>query len=162
MSADDDADMPDIAKFDTDFTTGIKDKAGGFVKRYFRSDVRGLDSFPAKGGALVVSNHSGGALKPDLLVFGTAFYDTFGYSRPLYTLAHDQVYMGPFADWLPRAGVIHANRENAASALRSGGVVLVFAGGDFDSYRPTSAEHVIDFPSSAPWLDSCRRYGGRG
>jgi 1-acyl-sn-glycerol-3-phosphate acyltransferase len=129
----DDADKPDIAKFDPEFTEGIKNKVGNFVKRYFRSDVRGLDSFPASGGALVVSNHSGGALTPDVLVVGTAFYDRFGYDRPMYTLAHDQVYIGPFADWLPRAGVIHASRENAANALRSSGVVLVFPGGDFDS-----------------------------
>lgn len=72
-------------------------------------------------------------------------YDEFGYDRPLYTLAHDQVYIGPFADWLPRAGVIPATRDNAANALRSNGIVLVFPGGDFDSYRPTSAENVIDF-----------------
>lgn len=143
--SDNDAVEPDISKFDPEFTEGLKNKVEPIVKRYFRSEVRGLDSFPSSGGALVVSNHSGGALTPDVLVFGSAFYDTFGYDRPVYTLAHDQVYIGPFADWLPRAGVIHASQENAANALRSGGVVLVFPGGDYDSYRPTSAENIIDF-----------------
>ncbi|MGV7835610.1 1-acyl-sn-glycerol-3-phosphate acyltransferase, partial [Mycobacterium kansasii] len=33
----------------------------------------------------------------------------------------------------------------AAAALRSGGVVVVFPGGDYDAYRPTTAENVIDF-----------------
>ena len=68
------ANKPEVAKFDPDFTRH-QGQGGGFVKRYFRSDVRGLDSFPAMGGALVVSNHSGGMFTPDLLVFGTAFYD---------------------------------------------------------------------------------------
>ncbi len=47
-------------------------------------------------------------------------------------------------DWLRRVGVIEANRENAAKALRSGALVLVFPGGDYDSYRPTF-ENKIDF-----------------
>lgn len=44
-----------------------------------------------------------------------------------------------------RAGVIEASRENAAKALRDGAIVLVFPGGDYDSYRPTFTENVIDF-----------------
>jgi len=41
--------------------------------------------------------------------------------------------------------LIRANPENAAIALRSGGVVVVFPGGDYDAYRPTFSENVIDF-----------------
>ena len=48
------------------------------------------------------------------------------------------------AEWLRRVGVIEASRENAAKALRIGRVVLVFPGGDYDSYRPTF-ENKIDF-----------------
>jgi 1-acyl-sn-glycerol-3-phosphate acyltransferase len=44
-----------------------------------------------------------------------------------------------------RAGVIEASRENAAKALHDGAVVLVFPGGDYDAYRPTLSENVIDF-----------------
>ncbi|MDQ2636864.1 MAG: 1-acyl-sn-glycerol-3-phosphate acyltransferase, partial [Actinomycetota bacterium] len=44
-----------------------------------------------------------------------------------------------------RAGAIEASRENAAAALGSGAVVLVFPGGDYDAYRPTLTENVIDF-----------------
>ena len=81
----------------------------------------------------------------DVPIFGAAFYDKFGYDRPLYTLAHNQVLVGPFKEWLGRAGIIHASRENAATALRSGAIVLVFPGGDHDSYRPTLNQNVIDF-----------------
>jgi 1-acyl-sn-glycerol-3-phosphate acyltransferase len=48
------------------------------------------------------------------------------------------------ADWLHRLGVIEANRENAEKALSAGALVLVFPGGDYDSYRPTF-ENKIDF-----------------
>jgi 1-acyl-sn-glycerol-3-phosphate acyltransferase len=100
---------------------------------------------PKAGGALVVSNHSGGMFTPDVLIFAPAFYAKFGFDRPLYTLAHWGVFMANVGDWLRRAGVIEASRENAAKALRDGAVVLVFPGGDYDAYRPTLTENVIDF-----------------
>jgi hypothetical protein len=46
---------------------------------------------------------------------------------------------------LSRLGVIHASRDNATKALRSGAVVLVFPGGDYDAFRPTRSQNVIDF-----------------
>ena len=88
------------------------------IKRYFRAEVRGLDAIPSAGGALLVSNHSGGMFTPDVLVFAPAFYDKFGFDRPVYTLAHYALFIGPLAEWLRRAGVIEASRENAAKALR--------------------------------------------
>jgi 1-acyl-sn-glycerol-3-phosphate acyltransferase len=118
---------------------------GPAIKRYFRAEVRGLESIPKAGGALVVSNHSGGMFTPDVLIFAPAFYDKFGFDRPVYILAHWGVFMANFGDWLRRAGVIEASRENAAKALRDGAVVLVFPGGDYDAYRPTFTENVIDF-----------------
>lgn len=141
----DDFGSPDAAKWDPAFTEQLKDKAWPILKRYFRAEVRGLKNFPPAGGALLVANHSGGSLTPDVVIFGSAFYEKFGYDRPLLTLAHSQVFVGPFEDWLTRLGVIHASRENAAAALRSGAAVLVFPGGDYDAYRPTSSENVIDF-----------------
>jgi 1-acyl-sn-glycerol-3-phosphate acyltransferase len=141
----DGADKPEVAKWDPGFTRQIVSRVGPLIKRYFRAEVRDLDRVPTAGGALVVSNHSGGMFTPDVLVFAPAFYREFGYDRPLYTLAHYGVFLGNVGDWLRRCGVIEASRENAAEALRSGAVVLVFPGGDYDSYRPTFTENVIDF-----------------
>ncbi|HEY7053564.1 MAG TPA: lysophospholipid acyltransferase family protein [Mycobacterium sp.] len=142
MNADDDA---ETAAWDPQFTAAVKDWVGPLVKRYFRAQVRGFDTFPGSGGALVVSNHSGGMFTPDVLIFAPAFYDKFGYSRPVYTLAHYGVLIGPTSGLLRRVGVIEATRENAGKALRSGAVVLVFPGGDYDSYRPTAEQNVVDF-----------------
>jgi len=139
------ADEPEVAKWDPGFTRQIANLVGPVIKRYFRAEVRGLESMPQAGGALVVSNHSGGMFTPDVLVFAPAFYDKFGFDRPVYTLAHYGVFIANIGDWLRRAGVIEPSRENAAKALRDGAVVLVFPGGDYDSYRPTFTENVIDF-----------------
>ena len=93
-------------------------KVGPILRRWFRYELRGLDAFPTHGGALVVSNHSGGMLTPDVMLFGSAFYHRFGYDdRPLYTLAHYGVVMGPLGDLMGKVGVIEASRENAAAAL---------------------------------------------
>src|SRR6516165_8127269 len=135
----------EIAKWDPSFTEQLKNVVGPLVKAWFRADVRGVDNIPTAGGALVVSNHSGGMMTPDVLIFASAFYDAFGYHRPVYTLAHYGVFLGPMDDWLRRLGVIEASRENAATALHSGAVVLVFPGGDYDSYRPTLSANTIDF-----------------
>lgn len=138
-------DPAEMAKWDPGLTRQISDWVGPVIRRYFRAEVRGVACLPAAGGALVVSNHSGGMFTPDVLIFAPAFYKRFGYDRPLYTLAHYGVFIGPLGNLLRRAGVIEASRENAGDALRSGAVVLVFPGGDYDSYRPTLTENVVDF-----------------
>ncbi len=139
------ADDREVEKWDPGFAKQVKKFVGPVINRWFRAEVRGLDSFPAAGGALLVSNHSGGMLTPDVLILAPAFYDKFGYERPIYTLAHYGVFIGPLSGWLRRVGVIEASRENAAKALHSGAVVLVFPGGDYDAYRPTFTENRIDF-----------------
>ncbi len=136
---------PETAKWDPEFTKQIVNTVGPLIRRWHRAEVRNMDNVPSAGGALIVSNHSGGMLTPDVLLFAPAFYDEFGYGRQLYTLAHYGVFIGPLEGWLRRLGAIEASRENAAAALHSGAVVLVFPGGDYDCYRPTFSENTIDF-----------------
>jgi 1-acyl-sn-glycerol-3-phosphate acyltransferase len=134
----------ETSKWDPGLTERVMGWLRPLIKGYHRADIRGLDSFPA-GGALVVSNHSGGLFAMDVPVFATGFYEKFGYDRPVFTLSHDMIFMGPTADFFVRTGFIRANHENADAALRSGGVVVVFPGGDYDVYRPTLSENTIDF-----------------
>jgi len=140
----DDPDIGDMGKFDPGLTQRLMSVMRPVLKTYFRSEVHGLDAFPP-GGALVVGNHSGGMFPMDVPIFSVDFYEKFGYDRPVFTLSHDILMTGPTGSFFRRAGYIRANRENAARALRSGGVVVVFPGGDYDAYRPTRSENVIDF-----------------
>src|SRR6516162_4508105 len=121
---------PEMAKWDPTFTELLINAVTPVIKRWFRPEVRGLETFPPTGGALLVSNHSGGVLTPDWNVLAPPLCGKFGYDRPLYTLAHYGVFFTPFRASLSRLGVIHANRENAEEVLRSGAVALVFPGGD--------------------------------
>ena len=142
---DDDGDLSDLEKWDPEFIEWARKLAGPIGKIWFRAEVRGLERMPPTGGALLVSNHSGGAMTPDVLVLAPAFYEKLGYDRPLYTLAHYGLFKTPLAGTLRKIGVILATPENAAKALSSGGVVLVFPGGDYDSYRSTFEQNTIDF-----------------
>ena len=135
----------EVTKWDPTFTESLINAVTPVINRWFRPEVRGLDTFPSIGGALLVSNHSGGVLTPDWNVLAPALYGKFGYDRPLYTLAHYGVFFTPFRAALGRLGVIHASRENAEEVLRFGAVVLAFPGGDYDAFRPTLHQRAIDF-----------------
>src|SRR6202007_1942057 len=105
----------ETTKWDPGFTERLVHAAGPIARRFFRFEVRGLEWLPEEGGALVVANHSGGMLTPDVLIFASAFYGRFGYDRPLYTLGHDGMFAGPAAGLLTRLGVIRASTTNAAN-----------------------------------------------
>ncbi|KAA0109456.1 lysophospholipid acyltransferase family protein [Mycolicibacterium sp. P1-5] len=135
----------ELARWDPSFTRQVLGPMWPLLRWYFRAEVRGLELFPPSGGALLVCNHSGGMLTPDVPIFGPAFYARFGYERPLYTLAHYGIFIAPWGPLLPRLGVVRASPETARAALDSGAVVLVFPGGDYDAYRPTMRQNAIDF-----------------
>jgi 1-acyl-sn-glycerol-3-phosphate acyltransferase len=115
------------------------------MKRWFRSEVRDIERVPAEGGVLIVSNHSGGLMPMDVPIIAVAFHDEFGTERPLYTLAHDLLFTGAIETTMRRAGFVEATRANAAAVLERGAVTIVFPGGDYDSFRPTLRQNVIDF-----------------
>ena len=55
------------------------------------------------------------------------------------------LFTGSIETTMRRAGFVEANRENAAAVLERGAVTIVFPGGDYDSFRPTLKQNVIDF-----------------
>jgi 1-acyl-sn-glycerol-3-phosphate acyltransferase len=139
-----DIDDSALTKWDPILTERVVGILRPIVKRYFRSEVRGLDQLPT-GGALLVSNHSGGTVATDIPTLSVAFYDTFGYRRPIYTLSHDVLSIGLTKDFFLRTGFIPASRDNAARALAADALVMVFPGGDHDAMRPTLQQNIIDF-----------------
>ena len=153
-----DIEPSELTKWDPGLTERVMGITRPFLKRYFRSEVRGLENMPP-GGALLVSNHSGGMLPMDVPILSADFYHQHGYERPLYTLSHDMLMMGPTGDFFKKIGYISANHENADEALRSGGLVVVFPGGDYDVYRPTLSENKIDFGGRTGYIKAALNAG---
>lgn len=145
--------MADIGRWDPALTKRVVDALRPLVKLYHRSEVRGLEHIPA-GRCLLVGNHSGGLTTPDFVIFAVDYYAKFGYDRPLYALAHDTVANGPARSVLPRLGVVRACEENAAAALAEDAPVMVFPGGDYEVYRSTLHENVIDFGGHTGYVDA--------
>lgn len=115
------------------------------VSLWFRPDVRGLHHLPSEGPALIVGNHTGGLQSPEVFISQLAISSYFGVERPFYQLAHRMVLNSPFARQLRRFGTVEADPGNAEMALRSGALLQVFPGGDYEVFRPTRESAVIDF-----------------
>src|SRR3954451_20307221 len=113
---------------------------------YHRGEVRGLENIPAEGPVLLVGNHSGGTLIADTFVFSASFYEHFGPARDFHQLAHDMVFRVPgMREILARWGTVPASPENMKRALDRGAALLVYPGGDHETYRPTWESARIDF-----------------
>jgi 1-acyl-sn-glycerol-3-phosphate acyltransferase len=121
---------------------------------YFRSDVRGLEHIPQEGPVLLVGNHSGGTLIADTFVFGQHFYDRFGAQRRFHQLAHDLVFKLPgLRALLERYGTVPASPANMAGALRRNAALLVYPGGDHETYRPSWESDQIDFAGRTGFVE---------
>lgn len=103
---------------------------------YLRVEVEGLEHLP-RGRALYVGNHSGGIMGPDLFCTLAMLWRARGPDAPLYAMAHDLAMrrVTPLGRVLQRLGAMRAHPESARRALRAGGSVLVYPGGDLDAYR---------------------------
>jgi 1-acyl-sn-glycerol-3-phosphate acyltransferase len=112
---------------------------------YFRADVRGLENIPSGEPSLLVGNHSGGLMIADTFVLAAAFYDHFGPERRFHQLAHDVAAKSPALGLIRRYGVVPASHDNARAAFELGAPVLVYPGGDYETFRPSWHSDQIEF-----------------
>lgn len=112
---------------------------------YFRGEVRGLENIPAEGPSLLVGNHSGGTYIADTFIFALCFYERFGPERRFHQLAHNVAARMPLLGMIRRYGTLVASHENAKKAFKRGAPVLVYPGGDYESFRPTTHSEQIEF-----------------
>jgi 1-acyl-sn-glycerol-3-phosphate acyltransferase len=134
-----------LAERDPDYIRATLPTYRAIAGAYFRPKVRGLELIPPDGPALLVGNHSGGTLIADTFAFAYGFYDHFGAERRFHQLAHDLVFQVPGLALLRKYGTVPASHENAEAALRRGAAVLVYPGGDWETYRPSWRSSEIDF-----------------
>lgn len=113
--------------------------------RYFDLWVQGFDAVPPPP-VMLVSNHSGGTMIPDVWGLGVAWYNHFGPERPLYVLAHELLFTVPAAArFFARAGVLRASRATAQRVLAQGRDLLALPGGALDVWRPWTQRYKVHF-----------------
>jgi 1-acyl-sn-glycerol-3-phosphate acyltransferase len=113
---------------------------------YFRADVSGLQRIPESGPVLLVGNHSGGTMIADTFVFAQSFYDRFGPNRRFHQLAHDLVFGVPgLRTLVQRYGTVPASPANMRRALDRDAALLVYPGGDEESFRPSWQTSEVRF-----------------
>ncbi len=113
---------------------------------YFRADVSGLQRIPESGPVLLVGNHSGGTMIADTFVFAQSFYDRFGPDRRFHQLAHDLVFGVPgLRTLVQRYGTVPASPANMRRALDRDAALLVYPGGDEESFRPSWQTSEVRF-----------------
>src|SRR5436190_1884526 len=116
------------------------------VDLYFRPDVRGLERVPAEGPVLLVGNHSGGLYIADTFAFAYASANYFGPQRQFHQLVHDlAVKLPALSAVLRKYGGVPASHEHAERAFERGAAVLVYPGGDYETFRPSSHSSDIEF-----------------
>jgi len=69
------------------------------------------------------------------------------------------LFKSPLAELFRQTGVIQATRAHAAKALATGSPVLVFPGGDYDAYRPSVSENVVNFGGRTGYVNTAIEAG---
>jgi 1-acyl-sn-glycerol-3-phosphate acyltransferase len=132
----------DLDAWDPEYIRRTLPILGRLFKTYFRGEVTGLDRIP-DGASLLVGNHSGGTMIADTFVFSTCFYERFGPERRFHQLAHDLAARLPGLGIRPW-GTLRASHENARKAFELDAPVLVYPGGDWETFRPSWQSDRID------------------
>jgi len=140
----------DVDEWDPEYIRATLPFWRSLFKVYFRPDVRGLENIP-DGAALLVGNHSGGTMIADTFVFALEFYERFGPERRFHQLAHDVAVRLP-GTGIRRFGTLAANHDNARRAFERDAPVLVYPGGDFETFRPSWHSDRIEFGGRKGWI----------
>lgn len=112
---------------------------------YHRAEVFGLERIP-RGPGLYVGNHSGGLLPVDTFIFASAVFRSRGIEDVPFGLAHDLAVELPILNQiLVPLGAVRARVRHAQSLLDLGQKVLVYPGGDIETFRPFRERNRIKF-----------------
>jgi 1-acyl-sn-glycerol-3-phosphate acyltransferase len=108
-----------------------------------RADLNPVPAPPS----MIVMNHSGGTTIPDVWGFGVAWYNHFGYERPLHLAAHDIVLATEATRrFFGRRGVLRGSRRLAIEVLRDWRRdLMVMPGGDKETWRPYRDRYQVRF-----------------
>lgn len=137
----------DLDRRDPDFIKKIEPFLKGLYDHYFRCEVHGWENVPPDSSekVLFVGNHNG-MITFEVVMLFYAWYQRYGLERRALGLAHSVALDNPAFRWLcPRIGAVPADPDVAHEALQRGYSLLVYPGGEKESFRPYSKRKKVDF-----------------
>ncbi len=128
-------------------------------RAWFRVEVRGIENVPAKGGALLVANHSG-TIALDSLMTQLALLDEHPARRHLRMLGADLVFSTPFVSELARkGGTTLACQADAERLLRAGELVGVWPEGFKGIGKPYTERYKLQRFGRGGFVSAALRTG---
>ncbi|MFG3134130.1 lysophospholipid acyltransferase family protein [Streptomyces tendae] len=128
-------------------------------EKYFRVEVKGVENIPARGGALIVANHSG-TLPLDGLMMQVAVHDHHPADRHLRLLAADLVFVLPVVNELARKlGHTLACAEDAERLLAQGELVGVMPEGFKGIGKPFGERYKLQRFGRGGFVSTALRQG---
>jgi len=141
-----------LARRDPEAIAAVVELIGPVLDAWFAPEVSGIEN-ALEGPSLIVGSHNGGIMTPDMWVLMLAGWRRFGPGTPSYGLAHDQVMHLPIvARAIALLGGVPARQDYASTLLERGAQVLVYPGGDVDTFRPWSERHTVKFGGRAGFV----------
>jgi 1-acyl-sn-glycerol-3-phosphate acyltransferase len=131
------------------FLHSVTPTAWAFFRLAFRYRMLGFERLPPAP-CLLVGNHSGtGLVEP--LCMAAAWYRHFGRSRPAMGITSNVIdsLLGPITR---RMGAIRGSQTIAQELLEGDTDVLVFPGGEIDSFRPVWEHRRVRFGDRRGYL----------
>jgi 1-acyl-sn-glycerol-3-phosphate acyltransferase len=116
-----------------------------FYHTYFRCRIIGWDHIPLNQKAVFYGNHNG-LLTFEVILLAHAWFKKYGDRYRVLGLSHRVALDHPLFAWLTRRlGAIPADPEVAREALDQNYSLLVYPGGEKESFRPFCERKKVDF-----------------
>ncbi len=156
----DDIDVSDPGARDPEFIERVARPAFDVLRGYFRAEVDGLENVPRSGPFIIVGNHNGGPLLPDVWALAGLWWTVLGCERPVYAMVHDAALGVPgLRSFLVKIGGLRASRANAEKVLARGASLLVYPGGELDALKSFWRRDRVDFRGHTGFLELAMTHG---
>lgn len=130
------------------------------IRLCHRPRLEGTEHLPPEGPFLLIANHSAGLGVSEILAFLVTYLEQVGPERRLAGFAHPTAFrIFPTSVVLPALGAVPSTYEAAHAALASGVPLLVFPGGDHETFRPIWQANRVDFGGRIGFLRIARSAG---